>query len=90
MAHSLSAKKRVRQSLKRRARNRANKSALKKQVKKYAAISKDAATVEAVETEYRKTQKKIDQMVAKGVLHKKTAARQKSRLARQKAAKTKV
>jgi len=83
VAHSLSAKKRIRQTLKRRSRNRANKSAMKKQIKKFVTVAKTGTNAETVETEYRKTQKKIDQMVTKGILHKKTAARRKSKLARQ-------
>ena len=83
MAHSLSAKKRIRQNAKHRLRNRADKSALKTQVKKFLTTAKQADSPEAVEKEFRQTQKNIDQLAAKRVLHKNTAARRKSQLARQ-------
>ena len=83
MAHSLSAKKRIRQNTKRRLRNRAHTSAVRTQVKKYQGLAKQSTDVEAVEKELRATQKQIDQLVAKGCLHKNTAARKKSQLARQ-------
>jgi len=83
VAHSLSAKKRIRQNLKRRARNRAAKSAVKTQIKKYLADAKQSADPAALQKELAASQKSIDQLAAKGPIHKKTAARRKSRLARQ-------
>ena len=82
MAHSLSAKKRIRQNAKRRIRNRARNSAVKTQVKKYLEVSKESKEVEAVQKEYQLTQKSIDQLAAKGIIHKNTASRRKSQLAR--------
>lgn len=81
MAHSLSAKKRVRQNAKRRVINRARKSQVKTQVKRLeTALS--TGNVEAADTEFRATVKKLDKVAATSTMHKKTAARKKSRLAR--------
>ena len=82
MAHSLSAKKRARQNVKQRLRNRMNKSDVKTQMKKFEEIVKQSSDTDVIEKEYRLTQKKIDQLTAKGVLPKNTAARKKAQLAR--------
>ena len=81
MAHSLSAKKRIRQSIKRRARNRARKDSVKQQVKVFlgAVASGDFGKAE---TEFRKTAHWLDRVAAKGTIHKNTAARRRSRMAR--------
>lgn len=81
MAHSLSAKKRVRQNVKRRKINRARKSQVKTQVKRLETAFA-AGDVEGAERQYRLTAKKLDQTAAKGTIHKRVAARKKSRLAR--------
>ena len=79
MPNSTSAKKRLRQSLVRRARNRAAKSVLKSQVRKVReAIA--AGDVEAGEAEFRLAAKRLDKAAAKGVVHANLAARVKSRL----------
>ena len=79
MPNSVSAKKRLRQNLVRRARNRAQKSVLKSQVRKVReAIA--AGNVEAGETEFRLAAKRLDKAAAKGVVHANLAARVKSRL----------
>ncbi len=80
MAHSSSAKKRHVQSLVRRDRNRARKTGLKTQIRKFTEALK-AHNVEKAATELRTTVKKLDQTAAKGTLHKRTASRKKSRLA---------
>ena len=81
MAHSLSAKKRVRQNLKRRARNRARKASIRAEVKAFmAALSSGDLT--AAETQLRKAAKRLDQVAAKRTIHKNAAARTRSRLAR--------
>jgi small subunit ribosomal protein S20 len=89
MPNSVSAKKRLRQNLVRRARNRAAKSVLKSQVRKV----RDAITagnLEAAETEFRLAAKRLDRAAAKNVVHANLAARVKSRLSTaMKAAKTK-
>ena len=81
MAHSLSAKKRVRQNAKKRTINRARKSQVKTQVKHLEeAISKGDA--QAAEEQYRLVARKLDKTAATSTMHKKTAARKKSRLAK--------
>jgi small subunit ribosomal protein S20 len=87
MPNTKSAKKRLRQSLERRARNRAVKSAVKTQIRK-ASDAVTAGNAEQTQAEFRLAVKKLDQAASKGVLHRNTAARLKSRLnARVKAAK---
>ena len=83
MAHSLSAKKRIRQNIKRRIRNRAHNGALKKQIKHFEQIAQQSSDLNVVEAEYRLTQKKLDKLAAIGILHKNTVSRRKARLARQ-------
>ena len=81
MAHSLQAKKRARQNVKRRTINRARKSQVKTQIKHFeAALSKGDA--EAAGEQLRLVTQKLDKTAAKSTMHKKTAARKKSRLAR--------
>lgn len=80
MAHSLSAKKRVRQAAKRRETNRTRKTVVKVSVKKFAAALATGAA--AAETELKNTVKVLDRMATKGTIHKNTAARRKSKLAK--------
>ena len=81
MARHKSAEKRNRQSVKRRANNRANLSQLKTQVKKLrAAIG--AADAEAAAKLLPQTVGQIDKAARKGVVHDNAAARYKSRLSR--------
>ncbi len=79
MANHQSAKKRMRQNVKRRARNRSNRSRLRTQIKKLreaiAANDKKQSQAELVPTISL-----IDKMVNKKILHQNTAARYKSRL----------
>ena len=79
MAHSLSAKKRVRQNLKRRARNRARKDQIKDSVKGFTAAL-TTGKLDVAETELRKAVQKLDRVATKGTIHKNTAARKRSRL----------
>jgi small subunit ribosomal protein S20 len=81
VAHSLSAKKRVRQSIKRRARNRARKDAVKDQIKSYMTVLSSGDLGKA-QDELRKVTKRLDQVAAKRTIHKNTAARRRSRLTR--------
>ena len=81
MANSLSAKKRIRQNAKRREQNRARKSALKTDVRKLTDAIHDKKVDEARQL-FRTVTKRIDQTAAKGTMHRNTAARRKSRLAR--------
>jgi small subunit ribosomal protein S20 len=81
VAHSLSAKKRIRQNAKHRARNRARKADVRDQVKVFtAAVTK--GDVAAAETQLRKVVQKLDRVAAKGTMHKNAAARKRSRLAK--------
>ena len=81
MAHSLSAKKRVRQNVKRRVINRSRRSQVKTQIKHFeAALS--SGDVEAASEQYRLVVKKLDKTAATSTMHKRTAARKKSRLAK--------
>ncbi len=81
MAHSLSAKKRVRQTERRNRINRARKSRIKTQIKRFdkALAGGDA---KAANEQYRLIVKKLDEIVGSGTMHKNTVARKKSRLAK--------
>jgi len=81
VAHSLSAKKRARQSIARRDINRARKSRVKTQIKRFEAALAAGDLQKATE-QFRLVVKRLDQISATGTMHKKTAARKKSRLAR--------
>ena len=78
MANIKSQKKRNRQNVTRRQRNKRVTSDLKTSIRR---VREAAAAGEPTEELYRAAQKKIDTAAAKGVLHPKTAARKKSRLA---------
>ena len=79
MPNTKSAKKRLKQSIARRARNRAVTGAVKTQIKKVrSAISAGDLTLGAEEG--RIAAKKLDQAAAKGSIHRNAAARRKSRL----------
>ena len=81
MAHHASAQKQMRQSQKRRARNRTNLSQLKTQVKRLrAAIAEGNA--EAAQKLLPATVGEIDKAAKKGVVHDNAASRYKSRLSR--------
>ena len=81
MAHSLSAKKRVRQSIKRRARNRARKDTIKDEVKTFLSALSTGDFKKAGE-EFKKVSMRLAKVASKGTIHKKTAARKRSRLAK--------
>ena len=81
MAHSLSAKKRVRQTIKRRARNRFRKEQIKEQVKAFqTAVA--AGDIKKAEEALKQATRKMDRVATKGTLHKNTASRKRSRMAR--------
>lgn len=81
MPHTKSQAKRDRQAIANRARNRAIRSELRTRARQVeeAAANGDR---EAAEQALRAAQKRIDQAVAKGVIKKNTAGRQKAKLAR--------
>ena len=79
MAHSLSAKKRVRQNEKRRTINRARKSQVKTLTRRFdEALTKGDTEVASVEL--KALCRKLDKTAATSTMHKNTAARNKSRL----------
>jgi small subunit ribosomal protein S20 len=79
MPNHKSAEKRVRQNAKRREINRSNKSRVRTQIKKLRAalLAKDKETSLGL---LNPTISTIDKAVNKGILHRNTAARYKSRL----------
>jgi small subunit ribosomal protein S20 len=77
--HTKSAKKRLRQSLENRAKNRSTKSALKTQVKKVREAV-EAGDFAKADVEARAAAEKFDRAAAKNIVHKNMAARTKSRL----------
>jgi small subunit ribosomal protein S20 len=79
MPNIQSAKKRLKQSLIRRERNRSGKRALRTEYKKVVEAVK-AGNAEQAETELRVAAKKADQAAAKRIIHRNAAARIKSRL----------
>jgi small subunit ribosomal protein S20 len=79
MPTTKSAKKRLRQSLERRAKNRSVRSSVKTQVRKVReAVA--AGDLAKAETELRLASKKLDRAGSKRVIHANAAARTKSRL----------
>ena len=81
MAHTLSANKRVRQSVPRRQRNRDRKRVIRLDLKKiHAALAAGDKT--AATAELKNTQHILDRIATRGTIHPNTAARRKSRLAR--------
>ena len=82
MAQSLQSKKRVKQNARRRAINRSRRSQVKTQIKHFEAALSNG-DVEAASEQYRLIVKKLDKSAATSTMHKRTAARKKSRLAKQ-------
>jgi len=81
VAHSLQAKKRARQNIKRRTINRARKRQVKTQIKHFEeALAK--GDTEAAKEQLRLVTQKLDKTASTSTMHKKTAARKKSRLTR--------
>ena len=79
MASHFSALKRARQTEKRTVANRANKSRLRSNLRHFRATLA-AGNRDQAEQEFRRTVALLDKAVQKGVLHKNTASRYKSRL----------
>jgi small subunit ribosomal protein S20 len=75
-----SAKKRLRQSIVRKARNKPVKSRLKTEIKK-ARIEIAEKHVETAASQVRLASSLLDKAATKGVIHKRQAARRKSRIA---------
>ena len=81
MAHSLSAKKRIRQGVKRNARNRARKATLKNEVKVLTAAITTVDTTKAAEA-FKAVTSRLAKLAGKHTIHKNTAARRRSRMAK--------
>ncbi len=81
MAHSLSAKKRVRQNAKRRVINRARKSMVKTQIKHFETALGEGDMDKASE-QFHLLSQRLDKVASTSTMHKNTAARIKSRMAR--------
>ena len=80
MPNTASAKKEQRKTAKRRLANRSQRSALRTAVKK-ARSAAEAGAADAADA-LKLATKKLDQAAAKNLIHKNTAARTKSRLAK--------
>ena len=81
MAHSLQAKKRNRQNAKSRLINRSRKSQIKTLIKRFEAVISDG-DAKAAKEQYQLLVKKLDKTAATSTMHKRTAARKKSQLAK--------
>jgi small subunit ribosomal protein S20 len=81
VANLASSRKRIKQNERNRTRNKARTSALKTETRKFTDAIHDGA-LDVAREQFRKLTSKIDQTAAKGTLHRNTAARRKSRLAR--------
>ena len=80
MPHTKSAAKALRQTEKRRLRNRTSRKLLKNQLKEfYAAV--ESGTAEQQQATFRLAVKKVDKAAARGILHRNNASRKKSQLA---------
>jgi small subunit ribosomal protein S20 len=79
MANHFSALKRARQTEKRTTANRANTSQLRTALRKFRQALQSGDSVQA-NAQFSMTVSMIDKAVKKGVIHKNTAARYKSRL----------
>jgi len=81
VAQSLQSKKRARQNTERKTINRSRKSQVKTQIKRFETALANS-DVEAANEEYRLVVKKLDKTASTSTMHKKTASRKKSRLAK--------
>ncbi|MCI0498553.1 MAG: 30S ribosomal protein S20 [Planctomycetales bacterium] len=79
MAHSLSAKKRVRQNAKHRVLNRARKSMVKTQIKNLESAL-DAGDAAKAKEQLKALTRKLDKVASTSTMHKNTASRIKSRM----------
>ncbi|QDU32932.1 30S ribosomal protein S20 [Poriferisphaera corsica] len=80
MAHSLSAKKRIRQNIRSRAVNRWRKRSYREAIKEYHELILHGS-VEQCEAKLTEIYKVLDQTASTSAMHKKTASRYKGRLA---------
>lgn len=81
MPNIKSAEKRVRQNVKRELRNRRTKSMLKSSIRRFEE-SLQSGDMEEAKVKLNAAVRQIDRAATRGVVHKNTAARKKSRLSR--------
>lgn len=79
MAHTVSAKKRIRQTARRTERNKARRSRIRTFVRKVEEAI-DAGEKSEAETAFKEMMPEMHRGVSKGLMHKNTAARKLSRL----------
>ena len=79
MAHTISAKKRIRQTVRRTERNKARRSRIRTFLRKVEEAI-DAGEKSEAETAFKEMMPEMHRGVSKGLLHKNTAARKLSRL----------
>ena len=82
MANTASAKKRIRQNEKRRLRNKSWRTRARTHIKR-ARMAIETQDPEAAIAAVRMAAKELDRAASKGAIHKRNAARRKSRLMRQ-------
>ena len=82
MAHHISSKKRIRQIKKRTQRNKSLRSFTRSAIKKFRVILENGKKEDFVKS-FNSLQSSIDKAISKGILHRKTADRYKSRLSSQ-------
>lgn len=80
MPQHKSSEKRVRQSKRRNAHNRAQKSEMKKLIKGLEKLVESKSKAEEIEKAYRAAVQKLDRMSVKRYIHKNNASNKKSRL----------
>lgn len=81
MPHTPSAKKRLKQSLRRKARNRSVKAELRTELKKVR-TSAAAGNADEAKQGMVAAQTKLDRAAGRGIIHKNKAARMKSRMSK--------
>ena len=81
MPNIKSAEKRVRQNVKRELRNRRTKSMLRKSIRRFEE-SLQGGDMEEAKVTLNAAVRQIDRAATRGIVHKNTAARKKSRLSR--------
>jgi small subunit ribosomal protein S20 len=81
MAHSLSARKRIRQNEKHRRRNRGRRERLKGELRRFQSAL-ESGDQGRIQEELAKAQKAVDKASTKGILHRRNADRRKARLAK--------
>jgi small subunit ribosomal protein S20 len=81
VAHTVSARKRIRQNVTRRERNRARKTRIKSEVRKLDAAV-HAGEKDNAAAQLKVTARVVDRIAAAGTIHRNKAARLKSRLAK--------